>query len=147
MKAFWKRTAILAAIGFALGLLVGLGTLALSGIGAYRAQYGLGRVLLHIALSGALGAVSMGTASIYSLEHWGVLRCTLVHFCIAMASVCAVGFAMGWFSLDQPATLGSLAACVGVYFVVWLVMYVRGKREVRQINAALRSWKAKQEEK
>lgn len=146
MRAFWKQTAILAATGFALGLLVGLGFLAASGFGAYSAQHGLGRLMLYLLLSGVLGAVNMGSSTIYSLERWGLLRCTLTHFCITMTSVCAVGLALGWLSLRQPGTLWMLAGCTVVYFIIWLVMYLIYKRQIRRINAALRRWKAEQGE-
>lgn len=146
MRAFWKQTAILATIGFALGLLVGLGFLTASGIGAYCARHGLGRLILYLALSGVLGAVNMGSSTIYSLERWGLLRCTLTHFCIAITSVCAVGFILGWLSLREPGTLWMLAGCTVVYFIIWLVMYLIYRRQIRRINAALQRWKARQGE-
>ena len=88
MKGLWIRTAILAAVGFMTGLLVGLGFLAITGIREYYTQVGLGRFALYMLLSGALGAVNMGATTIYSLEEWGLLRCTLTHFLIAMTRVC-----------------------------------------------------------
>lgn len=142
MRAFRKRTAILAAIGFALGLLVGLCFLAHSGSREYYAHHGPGRLALYLALSGALGAVNVGTTTIYSLERWGLLRCTLTHFLIAMTTYCMVGFVLGWLSLGEPATLWMLAVCTVVYFIVWLVMYLIYKRQIRRINAALQRWKS-----
>ena len=144
MREFWKKTAILAAIGFGLGILVGLGFLLPYGVGAYCARYGAGRLALHLAMSGVLGAVNMGSATIYSLEHWGVLRCTATHFLIAMSCLCLIGFSMGWFSLSDPVTPWMLGISVAAYFVIWLVMYLRGKRQIRQINEALKTWKDRQ---
>ena len=141
MKGLWIRTAILAAVGFMTGLLVGLGFLAITGIREYYTQVGLGRFALYMLLSGALGAVNMGATTIYSLEEWGLLRCTLTHFLIAMISVCVVGFTLGWLSLREPMTLWMLPACIIVYFIIWLVIYLRYKRRILRINAALRQWK------
>lgn len=141
MRDFWKNTAKMAAIGFAAGLLVGLGFLLPYGVGAFYAEYGAGRVALHLGLSGVLGAVNMGSATIYSLEHWGVLRCTVTHFVITMSCLCLIGFTMGWFALGDPVTPWVLGSCVVIYFVIWLVMYLRGKRQVRRINEALKTWK------
>lgn len=142
MRAFRKRTAILAAVGFALGLLIGLCFLAPDGIREYYAHNGPGRLALYLVLSGALGAVNVGTTTIYSLERWGLLRCTLTHFFIAMVSYSTVGFALGWLSLREPSTLWMLAVCVIVYFIVWLAMYLIYRRQIRRINAALRRWKS-----
>ena len=92
MRDFWKKALAMAAIGFAVGILVGLGFLLPYGIGKYYAQYGAGRIALHLGLSG----------------------------------------------LVTPWVLGS---CVVIYFIIWLIMYLRGKRQVRRINEALRTWK------
>lgn len=145
MREFWKQAAILATIGLVLGVLVGLGFLLLEGgLQAYAARYGADDLALYLLLSGLLGAVNTGTAMIYSFEHWGLLRCTLTHFVIAMASVCAVGFTLGWLSLRDRFTLWMLAGCVVVYFIIWLVMYALYKRKIRRINEALGRWKAEQ---
>lgn len=144
MREFWKRTAIRAAIGFVPGVLVGLIFLSFYGIGAFCADHGAGRLALELALSGLLGAVNIGATTIYSLEQWGVLRCTLVHFVVAMSNICAVGFLLEWFDWRKPATLWILAGCAVVYFGIWLVMYLRGRRQVRRINEALKTWKAAQ---
>ena len=141
MRDFWKNTSKMAAIGFAAGILVGLGFLLPYGVGAFYAEYGAGRFALHLGLSGVLGAVNMGSATIYSLEHWGVLRCTVTHFVITMSCLCLIGFPMGWFTLHDSVTPWVLGSCVVVYFVIWLVMYLRGRRQVRRINEALKSWK------
>ncbi|MBQ8091428.1 MAG: DUF3021 domain-containing protein [Pyramidobacter sp.] len=147
MNAFWKKTAILAAIGFILGILVGMGFLLIGGSGIYFEMNGANRTALYLALSGLLGAVNMGPMTIYSLERWGLLRCTLTHFFISMSSVCAVGFTLGWLSLRDPFTVWMLAGCVVVYFIIWLIMYLRGKRQVRRMNEALKRWKDEQGEK
>lgn len=146
MRDFWKQAAILSAIGFALGLLAGLGFLSFYGIGVYSARNGAGGLALYLALSGLLGAVNMGSSTIYSLEHWGILRCTLTHFVIAISSVCAVGFSLGWLSLREPATLWTLAGCVVAYFIIWVIMLLLYKRRIRRINEALARWKREQGE-
>lgn len=146
VREFWKNTAVMAAIGFVAGLLVGLAFLLLYGIGAYYAQYGAGRFALHLAISGLVGLVNMGTTTIYGLEHWSLLRCTLTHFAITMACLCLIGFPMDWFSLHDPYTPWILGGCVVVYFIIWLVMSLHGKRQVRRINEALKTWKDRQGE-
>ncbi len=146
MSELWKKTIILAAIGFVLGILVGLGYLSITGVGAYYVKKGAGGLALYLALSGLLGAVSVGGTTIYSLEHWGLLRCTVTHFAITFSAYCAVGFALGWLDLTEPATLLILLGNVIAYFIIWLVMWIRYRRQIRQINEALKTWKARQDE-
>ena len=146
MNEFWKKTAILAAIGFILGILVGMGFLLIGGSGIYFEMNGANRTALYLALSGLLGAVNMGPVTIYSLERWGLLRCTLTHFFISMSSVCAVGFTLGWLSLRDPFTVWMLAGCVVAYFIIWFIMYALYKRQIRRMNEALKRWKDEQGE-
>jgi len=146
MNEFWKKTAILAAIGFILGILVGMGFLLIGGSGIYFEMNGANRTALYLALSGLLGAVNMGPMTIYSLERWGLLRCTLTHFFISMSSVCAVGFTLGWLSLRDPFTVWMLAGCVVAYFIIWFIMYALNKRQIRRMNEALKRWKDEQGE-
>ena len=144
MREFWKKTLFWAAVGFMLGMLVGLGISAIYDRQDAFTHGGAGR--LNLFMSGLLGAVNTGSTSIYTLERWGLLRCTLTHFCLSMAATCTVGLSMGWFSLGDPLTLWMLAGWVVVYFIIWLVNYLIFKRQIRQINEALKRWKNAQGE-
>ena len=83
---------------------------------------------------------------IYSLEHWGLLRCTATYFAITLTAYCAVGFTLGWLDLRDPATPFMFLGYVIAYLIIWLVMYLKCKRQIRQINEALKTWKAHQDE-
>ena len=141
MREHWKKTAILAAVGFVLGIFVGLGFLLPYGIGQFYREEGMSGLLRHMTFSGLLGMINMGSTFVYDLEHWSILRCTLTHFAITMTCMCAIGFSQGWFSLGDPVTWWILGISVIVYFIIWLIIYTRYKREVRRINEALRRWK------
>ena len=54
MRELWKKTMTLAAIGFALGVLVGLGFLSITGVGTYYVPHGTDGLALYLALSGLL---------------------------------------------------------------------------------------------
>ena len=140
MRELWKKSLFLASVGFVLGVLLGLGILALEGsLGGGEQQ--AGGMTLYLVSSGLLGAVNMGATVVYSMESWGLLRVTLTHFCICMASVCGVGIWIGWLSPGDPWTWIILGVCVVVYFIIWIIMYLRYKREIRKINEALERWK------
>ena len=110
------------------------------GEGAFRA---VGEADLHP----LLGAVGMGGTTIYSLEHWGLLRCTVTHFVITLLAYCAVGFTLGWLDLREPGTSLMFLGYVIAYFIIWLTMCIKYKRQIRRINEALKTWKAHQDEK
>lgn len=140
MRELLKKAVFLASLGFVLGVLVGLSFLAIGGA-QDTGDYGVGSLSVYILTSGLMGAVNTGATVIYAVERWGLLRTTLTHFCICMASICAVGFSVGWLSLDSAATWVTLAACIVVYIFIWAVMYMRHKREIRRMNEALERWK------
>lgn len=146
MHGLWKKTAILAAVGFIAGILVGLGFLLFGGSGVRYVMDGEDRTALYLALSGLMGAVNVGAMTIYALEHWGLLRCTLTHFVLSMSSVCAVGFALGWLGPGDPFTLWMLAGCAAAYFIIWFIMFAQYRRRIRRMNEALERWKAGQGE-
>ena len=144
MGEFWKKTVLLAAIGFVLGILVGLGFLSITGVGAYALQRGTEGLALYMALSGLLGAVGMGGTTIYSMERWSLLRCTATHFAVTLTAYCAVGFTLGWLDLRDPATPFMFLGYGIAYFIIWLAMFLKYKRQIRQINEALKTWKRRQ---
>ena len=146
MSELWKKTILLAAIGFVLGILVGLGFLSVTDIGAYYVEKGTGGLALYLALSGLIGAVGMGGMTIYELEQWSLLRCTTTHFAITLFTFCIVGFTLGWLDLRESATLYMFVGYVIAYLIIWLVMYLTNRRQIRRINQALKAWKAHQNE-
>ena len=109
-------------------------------------QRGSGWALAYMLICGAMGMINMGTMTIYEIEHWSLTRATLTHFAITMACLCLIGFPMDWFTLHDPYTPWILGGCVVVYFIIWLVMSLHGKRQVRRINEALKTWKDRQGE-
>lgn len=146
MRELWKKALLLASLGFILGIIIGLIIVAVTGYQDILGQNSIGSIVKYLLSSGILGAVNMGTTVVYSIEHWGLLRTTLTHFCISMTSVCVIGFTSGWFSVDDAVTWLILAVCIVVYFIIWLIMYLQYKREIKRMNEALKRWKSAQKD-
>ena len=139
MKELWRKTAMLAAIGFAAGLLVAGGFLMLNGIQEVYAARGAGWMAAYILISGGVGLVNMGTMTIYGIERWSLTRATLTHFAIVLGSYFALGGFLGWFRSAMAWIM--LAGFVVVYFIIWLIIYLSYKRQVRRMNEDLKHWK------
>ena len=139
MRDFWKRTALLAAIGLAVGLLIALFFIVLEGGRAFVAERGGAWVLAYALICGAMGMLNLGTTTIYDVERWSITRCTLTHFAICVTTLSGLGLFLGWFRSAMilymlvPFTIG--------YFVIWLFMYLFYKRKVRRMNEDLKRWK------
>ena len=78
----------------------------------------------------------MAGSIFYDIEQWSLTRSSIAHYLvIAVLYVPAAAF-LGW--TDNAADIfifeGILLAA---YYIVWLVMYLRYKREVRILNEEL----------
>lgn len=132
----WKKAVQLGALGYVLGVAIGVAFF-LAG-----SNEGLGKALPYILLSGIPGGVSMGSSVIYGVEKWSIARATVTHFLITFACFYLISFALGWFRFGDSLFLIITAAMVIGYFVVWLVMYLAYKRQIRKINEGLEKIKS-----
>lgn len=132
----WKKAVQLGALGYVLGVAIGVAFF-LAG-----SNEGLGKALPYILLSGIPGGVSMGSSVIYGVEKWSIARATVTHFLITFACFYLISFALGWFRFEDSLFLIITAAMVIGYFVVWLVMYLAYKRQIRKINEGLKKIKS-----
>ena len=90
-------------------------------------------LLLQTLFSGLLGAVGMGGVVFYEMEHWSLLRIMVTHFAVIAAVNVPVSLFMGWTSSPASVliTLAIMALC---YLLIFLIMYVRYRIEVRKLN-------------
>ena len=132
----WKKAVQLGTLGYVLGVAIGMAFF-LAG-----SNEGLGKALPYILLSGIPGGVSMGSSVIYGVEKWSIARATVTHFLITFACFYLISFALGWFRFGDSLFLIITAAMVIGYFVVWLVMYLAYKRQIRKINEGLKKIKS-----
>ncbi|MCR4590802.1 MAG: DUF3021 domain-containing protein [Lachnospiraceae bacterium] len=93
-------------------------------------------------VSGLIGAVNFGGTVAYSIEEWSLVRATSTHFVLCMTSVFTGGFFLKWFSLDNlPEILITFLVMMAAYIMIWLIMYLRYKAEINEINRDLPEWK------
>ena len=99
--------------------------------------------LIQTAVSGAYGAIVMGSTVIYDIEtedvrKWSILKATVTHCVITFTSYYITGFVLHWFSIkDVKQNLIMLALFVVVYTTIWLCKYLSYKREVKEFNKKL----------
>ena len=144
MKDLLRRSTILASVGLALGLMVGLAFLLTGGMREALSEKSTGWVVTYLLISGGMGLINMGTVTLYDVERWSITRATATHFAICMSTLCGLGAFLGWFRAMDAAAWITLTASVAVYFLIWLVMYLSYRRKVRRMNEGLRQWKRAQ---
>jgi hypothetical protein len=97
-------------------------------VGSFRAAY-----LIQIALSGAYGALCMGTTVIYDAEKLPLSVMSLLHCVITVSTYIPLSLFLGW--SDSPVnTLITTCIQVAAYFVIWLIMFLRYRKEIKELN-------------
>lgn len=85
--------------------------------------------------SGLYGAVAMGGSIVYHFERWGLLRVTLVHYTLTLAAFLITNAVLNWFPASVLAIV--LILFTVVYFIIWLVQYLRWKKTIQEMNQDL----------
>ena len=133
----WKKAVLLGALGYAAGIVIGVV------IFLCNSSRSFAETLPYILLSGIPGAVAMGSAVIYEIEKWSIARATVTHFLITFAGIYLAGLSLGWFRFGEPAFWIFTAAMTAAYILVWLIMYIAYKRQIRKMNENLRKWRSR----
>ena len=152
MSKWAKKIVLHAVIGFVVGAAVGLLIAWLASLpsdGSRLMEFSpvtkkvgfAGAIALQILVSGLLGCVSVSGMLLYEIEKWSLALATVVHFLAIMAFFTLASFSMGWFA-GNVAYFFIAVACNAVGFaVIWVIMYLLWKKEVRKMNEDLREYK------
>ena len=127
-----KRAIMLAAIGYVIGCAVGL-CFALQ-----NKNRTLADALPRILLGGIPGAITMGSAVIYDVEKWSILRVTATHFLIVAGVMVLACFALNWFEPGSAAFWILMAVMLAGYILIGLIMYCCFRAKVRKLNEMLK---------
>ncbi|MBO4899005.1 MAG: DUF3021 domain-containing protein [Lachnospiraceae bacterium] len=100
--------------------------------------------LAQIIGSCLLGAVNMGATIVYDIDKWGIIRVTLTHYFISMCSFIICEKLLGWF--PDSVLFIVIAIFTVVYALIWIIMSLRGKKEVMRMNEELEALQRKDRE-
>lgn len=139
-----------AGLGFLIGIVVGYVIAILTGIDSPTDNIGLfipvtekllkttgGSIPLALAFqglfSGLYGAVCFAGIIFYEIDRMPLAVATTLHCLMIVLGYIPVGLFMGW--IGSVTTELIIASCQIVgFFIIWLIMYARGKAEVRRLN-------------
>ena len=144
-----KKTIKLAIIGFVTGMAIGnIIAIAISYAAGGnelifpQAMYDLtgsaaGALAVQTLMSGLLGAISFGSAILYELEGLPLTLVSILHCAICLAAYFPIALFLGWIRPTVHDIGMMTCIMIAVYMVIWLIMYVRYRIEVREINELL----------
>lgn len=127
-----KKAMLLGLIGYFAGCMIGLC------FSLQSESFTLAGALPQILLGGIPGAIAMGTAVIYDIEEWSLLRATVTHFLIVMGALLLGCFVLKWFKPWSASFWIMLAAELAGYVIVWLIMHLCYQKQVRELNRLLK---------
>ncbi len=137
-----KRILKLVAIGFLGGMVMGNLIAYLTG-GSFVNQKLLslyvseaGSVILQTLLSGLLGAIAMGGTEVYELERWPLALSSLTHYGMIVVTYTAIALSLGWVG-GAAELLITIFIQTAAYAAIWMVIFLRYKRKVRELNELL----------
>ena len=90
-------------------------------------------VLLQTLLFGLYGAACFGGTMLYGIERWPLALATAAHYLIIAGLYVPVTMLLRWGMPAMEYLILEAAMLVG-FFIIWLIMYLRYKAEVRQLN-------------
>ena len=101
---------------------------------------------LSIFLSGIFGVISFGGTLFYEIDSWNVAKATTLHLAVILVGYLSVGLLLDWFPLDVKWILIIVVMMTAVFFIIWLIMYIIGKNQIKKLNEIQNKYKNKTEE-
>ena len=141
----------LALIGFVLGMLIGNLISYLSADKSAEPLVIVSQVLIrrtgsveaamivNTLLSGILGAVCMAGVIFHDPEvyDWGLTKAAVLHFLLILAVNIPIALYCGWLKPGFPDLLIWVSFMALSYFIVWLIMFLRYRKETEELNRLL----------
>ena len=147
-----------AGIGFLIGILVGniiailTGTSSTNGITFASKQLldmaggdPVTAMVLQSLFSGLYGAVCFAGMSFYDAEPLPLAAATALHAAVIILTFIPVALFLGWVSGPVEIIIIS-AVQLTVFFIIWLIMYLIYKKQVKELNTLMNNRKNEDEE-
>lgn len=92
---------------------------------------------LGILTSYLLAFIAGGVGIIYSIEKLPLIYATLIHAVVLYLDYILIYILNGWIASQWQAILIWTASYIGIYIVVWLIVYFSIKAQANKINRKL----------
>ena len=100
-----------------------------------------GAVIAQTLLGAIFGMIAFGGMCFFDIEKWSLLQASMAHCALILVAYIAVGLLLHWFSFDIIPILIMAFMIILVYALIWLIMYVLWKREIREMNRLAEEYK------
>ena len=98
----------------------------------------------QLLFSGLYGAATMSGTLLYEIERWPLALATLAHYAIVAGLYVPLAFLCGWANSPEELII-SEAFQFAAFFLIWLIIDLRYKAEVKKLNELQEQSKTKKE--
>lgn len=96
-----------------------------------------GAVLVQTLLSALLGAVFGGASIIWALDHWSLVKQSLVYFALAAGAMLPVAYLSHWMEHSVTGILIYTCIFAAIFLIVWLIQYAIWRGRIKKLNRVL----------
>lgn len=138
-------------IGFPMGIAIGVAITIVSSlffgkgyysavVPSFAADMGseINAVVLQFFLSGVLGSVYALCSVVWDIEHWSVLKQTVVNFLLMSITMVAVAYTCHWMKHTFIGVLQYMGIFVFIYIAIWVSIFSYLKKSVDSINKKIK---------
>ncbi len=96
-------------------------------------------MIVNTLLSGILGAFCMAGTIFHDpkVYDWGLTKAAVLHFLLILAVNIPIALYCGWLKPGFPDLLIWVSFMALSYFIVWLIMFLRYRKETEELNRML----------
>lgn len=96
--------------------------------------------MIQLLLPGVYGAIAMGSVVLYDLDRWPLALASLTHYLIIEILFEPMALYLEWIH-----TLPEILIMIGIrlicYFIIWLIIFLIYRKQVRELNNLQESFK------
>ena len=100
-----------------------------------------GAVIVQTVLGALFGMLALAGTCLFDIEKWSLLRASVWHCVLILLTYIVIGLLLHWFSFHIIPILIMSGAIIFVYALIWLIMYIGLKREIKELNRLTEEYK------
>lgn len=98
-------------------------------------------ITVQTLLSGIFGIVCIAGSLVFDIESWSLLKATVVHAVPVIILFVTISAVLKWVNFTFANCAIMVAIGVVTYALIWLIMYLIWKAEIKKMNEELEEYK------
>ncbi|HQC54466.1 MAG TPA: DUF3021 domain-containing protein [Clostridia bacterium] len=98
-------------------------------------------ITLQTILSGIFGIVCIAGTCVFDIDSWSLLKATVVHAIPVLTVLVIISAVLKWIEFKFVNCVIMIAIGVVAYALIWLIMYLIWKAEIKKMNEELEEYK------